>query len=55
MRRSPECVRLAVTGGVPNLQVTKLEGDISGTPRTVATGQRDVLVGNKANAKVRLC
>nr|WP_204081538.1 LppX_LprAFG lipoprotein [Mycobacterium riyadhense] len=37
---------LAVQGDVPNLRVTKLEGDISNTPQTVATGIATVLVGN---------
>lgn len=41
-------VRLAVTGDVPNLRVTKLEGDISNTPQTVATGSATLLVGNKS-------
>jgi lipoprotein LprA len=38
-------VSLAVQGNVPNLLVTKLEGDISTTPHTVATGTATLLVG----------
>lgn len=38
-------VSLAVQGNVPNLLVTKLEGDISTTPQTVATGTATLLVG----------
>jgi lipoprotein LprA len=38
-------VSVAVQGNVPNLLVTKLEGDISTTPQTVATGTATVLVG----------
>ncbi|ORA15755.1 hypothetical protein BST12_21600 [Mycobacterium angelicum] len=37
---------LSVQGDVPNLRVTKLEGDISNTPQTVATGSATMLVGN---------
>src|SRR4051812_22599836 len=37
---------LSVHGEVPNLRVTKLEGDISNTPQTVATGSATMLVGN---------
>lgn len=36
---------LAVQGDVPNFRVTKLEGDISNTPQTVATGTATVLLG----------
>lgn len=39
-------VTLSVQGDVPNLRVTKLEGDISTTPQTVATGSATMLVGN---------
>jgi lipoprotein LprA len=38
-------VSLAVQGNVPNLRVTKLEGDVSDTPKTVATGTATVLLG----------
>jgi lipoprotein LprA len=41
-------VSLAVQGNLPNLLVTKLEGDISTTPQTVATGSATVLVGKSA-------
>ncbi|CAM4226482.1 Putative lipoprotein LprA precursor [Mycobacterium basiliense] len=45
-------VNLEVEGNVPNLRVTKLEGDISNTPQTVATGSATMLVGkNKQDAK----
>lgn len=46
-------VSLAVEGDVPNLRVTKLEGDISNTPQTVATGTATMLVSNdkKEDAK----
>lgn len=37
---------LSVQGYVPNLRVTKLEGDVSNTPQTVATGSATMLVGN---------
>ncbi|WP_134429776.1 LppX_LprAFG lipoprotein [Mycobacterium ulcerans] len=40
-------VNLTVDGDVPNLRVTKLEGDISNSPQTVATGSATILVGNK--------
>ncbi|AGC63896.1 MULTISPECIES: LppX_LprAFG lipoprotein [Mycobacterium] len=40
-------VNLTVDGDVPNLRVTKLEGDISNSPQTVATGSATMLVGNK--------
>ncbi|KZS70431.1 hypothetical protein A4G26_25620 [Mycobacterium kansasii] len=36
---------LAVQGDVPNLRVTKLDGDVSNTPQTVATGSATMLVG----------
>jgi lipoprotein LprA len=39
-------VSLSVQGNLPNLLVTKLEGDISDTPQTVATGSATVLVGH---------
>lgn len=38
-------VGVAVQGDVPNLRVTKLDGDISNTPQTVATGTATLLVG----------
>ncbi|BBY05035.1 LppX_LprAFG lipoprotein [Mycobacterium noviomagense] len=38
-------VSLAVQGSVPNMLVTKLDGDISNTPKTVATGTATLLVG----------
>jgi lipoprotein LprA len=38
-------VSLAVQGDVPNLRVTKLDGDISNTPQTVATGTATLLLG----------
>jgi lipoprotein LprA len=41
-------VTLAVKGNVPNLRVTKLDGDISNTPATVATGSATLLVGSNA-------
>ncbi|QUR68488.1 LppX_LprAFG lipoprotein [Mycobacterium spongiae] len=46
-------VSLTVDGDVPNLRVTKLEGDISNTPQTVATGSATMLVGSdkKEDAK----
>ncbi len=40
-------VNLTVDGDVPNLRVTKLEGDIANSPQTVATGSATMLVGNK--------
>jgi lipoprotein LprA len=45
-------VSLAVQGNVPNLLVTKLDGDISNTPQTAATGSATLLVGKSPqNAK----
>ncbi|OBK28988.1 hypothetical protein A5634_19410 [Mycobacterium asiaticum] len=41
-------VNVAVQGEVPNMRVTKLEGDVSNTPQTVATGVATVLVGTKS-------
>ncbi|VBA60619.1 LppX_LprAFG lipoprotein [Mycobacterium attenuatum] len=38
-------VSLTVQGSVPNLAVTKLEGDVSNTPQTVATGTATLIVG----------
>lgn len=38
-------VSLSVQGDVPNLRVTKLDGDISNTPQTVATGTATLLLG----------
>ncbi|VBA57255.1 Lipoprotein LprA [Mycobacterium attenuatum] len=38
-------LRLVVHGDVPNLRVTKLDGDVSNTPQTVATGSATMLVG----------
>ena len=37
-------VSVAVQGDVPNLRVTKLDGDISNTPQTVATGTATLVV-----------
>ncbi|CAM3352103.1 hypothetical protein BST27_28465 [Mycobacterium intermedium] len=39
---------LAVQGNVPNFRVTKVEGDISNTPQTVATGVATVVLGDKS-------
>ncbi|MEQ0573890.1 LppX_LprAFG lipoprotein [Mycobacterium tuberculosis] len=48
--------RLCGDRATPNLRVTKLEGDISNTPQTVATGSATLLVGNKSeDAKFVLC
>ena len=41
-------VNLAVQGNVPNLRVTKLDGDISTTPQTVATGTATLLLGQSS-------
>jgi lipoprotein LprA len=38
-------VSVTVQGDVPNLRVTKLDGDISNSPQTVATGTATLLVG----------
>ncbi|KZS64019.1 hypothetical protein A4G26_28000 [Mycobacterium kansasii] len=38
-------VSLTVQGSVPNLAVTKLDGDVSNTPQTVATGTATLVVG----------
>src|ERR1700742_4706177 len=38
-------VRLQVKGDVPNLRVTKLDGDLPNTPQTVATGTATLLLG----------
>ncbi len=38
-------VTVTVQGDVPNLRVTKLEGDISNTPQTMATGNASRIVG----------
>jgi lipoprotein LprA len=38
-------VSLSVQGDVSNLRVTKLDGDISNTPQTVATGTATLLLG----------
>lgn len=38
-------ISLSVQGDVPNLRVTKLDGDISNTPQTVATGTATMLLG----------
>lgn len=38
-------VSVAVQGDVPNLRVTKLDGDVSNTPQTVATGSATLLLG----------
>ncbi len=39
---------VAVQGNVPNLSVTKLDGDVSNTPQTVATGTATLTVGQKS-------
>lgn len=39
---------LAVQGNVPNFRVTKVEGDVSNTPQTVATGVATVVLGNQS-------
>lgn len=41
-------VAVAVDGEVPNIRVTKLDGDVSNTPQTVATGVATVLVGSQS-------
>jgi lipoprotein LprA len=38
---------VAVQGNVPNLSLTKLDGDVSNTPQTVATGTATLTVGQK--------
>lgn len=38
-------VSLTVAGSVPNLEVTKLDGDVSNTPQTVANGTATLTVG----------
>ncbi|WP_155772216.1 LppX_LprAFG lipoprotein [Mycobacterium asiaticum] len=38
-------VSLTVQGAVPNLAVTKLDGDVSSTPQTAATGTATLIVG----------
>ena len=38
-------VSLTVQGAVPNLEVTKLDGDVSNTPQTVANGTASLTVG----------
>ena len=40
-------VSLTVQGAVTNLAVTKLDGDVSSTPQTVATGTATLTVGKK--------
>lgn len=39
-------VSLTTRGELPNLRVTKLEGDVSDTPKTVATGTATLLLGD---------
>ena len=39
---------VAVQGDVPNIRVTKVEGDVSSTPQTTATGVATVQVGDKS-------
>jgi lipoprotein LprA len=39
---------VAVQGDVPNMRVTKVEGDVSRTPQTTATGVATVQVGDKS-------
>lgn len=53
MRKVPSMhLNLAVQGDVPNIRVTKLEGDLTKTPQTTATGVATVLVGaNSEEAK----
>ena len=41
-------LNVAVQGDVPNLSVTKLDGDVSNTPQTVATGTATLTVGQKS-------
>jgi lipoprotein LprA len=41
-------LNVTVQGDVPNIRVTKLEGDVSNTPQTVATGVATVQVGDKS-------
>jgi lipoprotein LprA len=41
-------LNVAVQGDVPNMRVTKLEGDVSSTPQTAATGVATVQVGEKS-------
>lgn len=38
-------VSLSVQGDVPNLRVTKLDGDVTNTPQTAATGTATLLLG----------
>ncbi|HTQ22390.1 LppX_LprAFG lipoprotein [Mycobacterium sp.] len=38
---------VAVQGDVPNLSLTKLDGDVSSTPQTVASGSATLTVGQK--------
>jgi lipoprotein LprA len=42
-------VSLVAKGELPNLRVSKLEGDVSNTPKTVATGSATVLLGTSAS------
>jgi lipoprotein LprA len=42
-------VSLVTHGEVPNLRVSKLDGDVSNTPKTVATGTATVLLGASAS------
>jgi lipoprotein LprA len=39
---------VAVEGDVPNMRVTKVEGDVSRTPQTTATGVATVQIGDKS-------
>lgn len=41
-------LNVVVDGEVPNMRVTKLEGDVSNTPQPVATGLATVLVGSNS-------
>ncbi|MGB9223983.1 LppX_LprAFG lipoprotein [Mycobacterium sp.] len=41
-------VSLTVKGNVPNLRVTKLDGDVANSPATVATGNATLLVGSSS-------
>ncbi len=40
-------VDVAVQGTVPNFALTKLDGDVSNTPQTAATGTATLIVGKK--------
>jgi lipoprotein LprA len=40
-------LNVTVQGNVPNFALTKLDGDVSNTPQTVATGTATLIVGKK--------